>query len=59
MMSHDSCLFVGTPIPNQALIYVALFVDDFVYFSSNPDIEKHFKEALMSKVTVDFMGQVD
>lgn len=58
-MSHDSCLFVGTPIPNQALIYVALFVDDFIYFSPNPDIEKHFEQALTSKAKVDFMGQID
>ena len=31
--SQGSCLFVGTPLPGKALIYVALFVNDFVYFS--------------------------
>ena len=58
-MSHDSCLFVGTPVPGKAPIYVALFVDNFVYFSPDSDVEHYFEEALASKVKVDFMGQVD
>jgi len=57
--SHDSCLFVGTPVPGKAPIYVALFVDDFVYFSPDSDVEQYFEETLASKVKVDFMGQVD
>jgi Reverse transcriptase (RNA-dependent DNA polymerase) len=57
--SHGSCLFVSTPVPGKAPIYVALFVDDFVYFSPDPDVKHHFEEALASKVKVDFMGQVD
>ena len=57
--SHDSCLFVGSPIPGKPPIYVAPYVDDFIYFSADPNIEKHFKTALSSKVKVDFMGQVD
>jgi hypothetical protein len=56
---HDGCLFVGTPVPGKAPIYVALFVDDFVYFSPDSDVEAHFETALASKVKVDFMGQVD
>jgi hypothetical protein len=53
-MSHDSCLFVGTPVPGKAPIYVALFVNDFVYFSPDSDVEHYFEEALASKEKVDF-----
>ena len=45
--SHNSCLFVGSPIPGKPPIYVALYVDDFVYFSADPDVEKHFEKALI------------
>jgi hypothetical protein len=30
-----------------------------VYFSPDPDVKKHFADALASKVRVEFMGQVD
>ena len=57
--SHGSCLFVSSTIPGKPPIYVALYVDDFVYFSADSDIEQHFKNALASKIKVVFMGQVD
>lgn len=47
--SHDSCLFLGTPVQGKAPIYVALFVDDFVYFSPDQEVEKIFEKALASK----------
>jgi hypothetical protein len=50
---------VGTPVPGKAPIYVALFVDDFVYFSPDHEVEQYFETALASKVKVEFMGQVD
>ena len=38
---------------------MALFVDDFIYFSSDPEVEAHFEAELAKKVKVDFMGQAD
>jgi hypothetical protein len=50
---------VGTPVPGKAPIYVALFVNDFVYFSPNQEVEQYFETALASKVKVEFMDHVD
>jgi hypothetical protein len=33
-------------------------VDDFVYFSEDPDIEARFARLLKEHITVDFMGMV-
>jgi hypothetical protein len=52
------CLFTGVLIPGQPTIFVGIYVDDIIYFSSSNEVEKHF-ETLLSKIgTVDFMGQV-
>jgi hypothetical protein len=58
-VAHESCLFVGTPLEGKAPLYVSLFVDDFICFSTNPDVEAHFENELAQKVKVDFMGQAD
>jgi hypothetical protein len=34
-------------------------MDDFIYFSTNPDVEAHFEHDLAQKVKVNFMGQAD
>jgi hypothetical protein len=52
------CLFVGTLIEGQPPIYVGIYVDDIIYFSSSDAVEQKF-EALHSTLgDVDFMGQV-
>ncbi|MGH3053512.1 MAG: hypothetical protein ACRDL7_00865 [Gaiellaceae bacterium] len=53
---HQLCLWYGVLIPGQPPIYVALWVDDFIYFSASVVVERHFELALSSKVKVDFMG---
>ena len=39
-------------------MYLALYVDDFVYFSPNRETEIAFEHKLKSLTNVDFMGQV-
>ncbi len=38
---------------------LALYVNDFVYFSEDPDVEVLFKRLLQERVKVDFMGLVE
>ena len=39
-------------------MYLGLYVDDFVYFSEDPQTEKNFEQQLEKLVNVEFMGQV-
>ena len=65
--ASDPCMFTGSVCnPNNpaadipsAPLTVGLYVDDFVYFSEDPEVERRFKQLLSSLVTVDFMGTVD
>eukprot|EP00956_Cyclotella_meneghiniana_P012602 scaffold17913_cov36-Cyclotella_meneghiniana.AAC.1 len=45
----------STPAP----IHVGIYVDDFVFYSTDPAQEQLFMEALKKRVVVDFMGPVD
>ena len=38
---------------------IGLYVDDFVYFSKDPEVERRFEQLLARLVTVNFMGTVD
>jgi hypothetical protein len=38
---------------------IGLYVDDFVYFSKDPEVESLFKRLLKEQVNVDFMGLVE
>eukprot|EP00956_Cyclotella_meneghiniana_P005594 scaffold7180_cov50-Cyclotella_meneghiniana.AAC.3 len=44
---------------SPAPIHVGIYVDDFVFYSTDPQQEALFMEALKTKVVVDFMGPVD
>ena len=55
---NSPCLFVGTIIPGYPPIYVGIYVDDIIYFSTNDEVEKQFEILLSSLGNVDFMGQV-
>ncbi len=56
---HDPCLFAGTPLPGKPPLYAVLYVDDFVYFSHDTDVEHYFESALAAKVQVDFLGDAE
>jgi hypothetical protein len=65
--SSNPCLYTGhivnpsTPDATHAssLLTLGLYVDDFVYFSDDPYVERLFERLLSSLVTVDFMGTVE
>ena len=65
--ASDPCMFTGSITdPNDpaahipsAPLTIGLYVDDFVYFSEDPEVERKFEQLLSSLITVDFMGTVD
>jgi len=56
---NDSCLFVGDILPGKPPLYLVLYVDDFLYFSPDSAVEKHFEQSLSTKIKVDFMGDAE
>ena len=52
------CIYYGTLISGEPPIYLGLYVDDFIYFSQSPTVEKKFEEKFGSKITTDFNGQI-
>jgi len=52
------CIFVGKVIDNGPLIYVGIYVDDIIYFSSSNEVERLFETELATIGNVDFMGKV-
>ena len=52
------CIFHGQLLPNKPPIYVGVYVDDFVYFSTSQEVESTFESRLSSLTDVDFMGDV-
>jgi hypothetical protein len=56
---NDSCLFTGVLLPGKAPLYLILYVDDFLYFSPDDAVEKHFELSLAKKIKVDFMGDAE
>ena len=65
---HDTCLLSGilenptshNTIPEyQSQLHIGLYVDDFVFYSSDPTQEALFQTLLQEHIQVDFMGDVD
>ena len=65
---HDPCLLSGIlEKPNshktiseyQSQLHVGLYVDDFVFYSSDSAQEVLFQTLLQEHIQVDFMGDVD
>jgi hypothetical protein len=52
------CFFIGHVIHGAPPIYVGIYVDDIIYFSTSDEVEKKFEELLGGLVSVEFMGQV-
>jgi hypothetical protein len=46
-MTHDDCLFVGD-IPSRPPLYLAIYVDDIIYFLANPLVDQKFQEEFTS-----------
>jgi hypothetical protein len=56
---HDPCIFHGMIIPGKPPLYLALYVDDFLYFSLDDEVENYFQNALSQKLKVDFLGDAE
>ena len=56
---NEPCLFHGSICPHRAPLYCAVYVDDFVYFSPDPLVEKEFEKQLSDIIDVKFMGEVE
>jgi hypothetical protein len=58
-LAHNPWVFTGTLIPGGSLLYLGVYVDNFTYFLASADkVERVFKAALSSKLTVNWMGKV-
>jgi len=55
---NSPCLFMGTLIEEEPPIYVGIYVEDIISFSSSDAVEKKFESLLTTIGSVDFMGQV-
>jgi hypothetical protein len=55
---NSPCLFVGHIIDGEPPIYIGIYVDDIIYFSSSDIVERKFENLLSSIGEVEFMGQV-
>jgi len=51
--------FYGSPIQGKPPIYVAIYVDNIIYFSLVDDVEQYFCLALSQKIKVDFLGDAE
>ena len=65
--AYDPCLFIGNILdpsdpldsPSTSPLTLGIYVDDFVYFLENPDVEAKFVCLLKEEIMVDFMGTVE
>ena len=46
-------------VPTDKPLHLGLYVDDFIYFSEDPEIKRRFERLLSAKLKVKFMGTVN
>jgi hypothetical protein len=54
-------MFTGTLLPNKPPIFMRTYVDDFIYFSTDSDVEQAFETMISAKITtlqVEFNGPI-
>ena len=52
------CIFSGSILPNKPKLYLGVYVDDFIYYSTDKSTEQEFEKQLAKHTPVDFMGPV-
>ena len=50
------CLYSGIIIPGSAPLYLEMYVDEFIYFSTDPAVEKKFEVTLSLLLNVESTG---
>ena len=58
-LPQSPCIFTGTLIPNEAPIYIGLYVDDMIYFSPSTKTLETFETTFGNKITTTFNGDID
>ena len=56
---NEPCIFHGNILPNHPPLYIGLYVDDIIYFSSDTLVEQAFETELRKHLDVKFLGQAD
>ena len=57
LIPNNPCLYKDKP-DGKYTMYLGLYIDDFIYFSSNPSTERHFEKSPRELVNVVLMGEV-
>ena len=57
-LPNAPCVFTGTLIPGEPPLYLGLYVDDFIYFSSSPKVEASFEKQFGKAFKVDFASEI-
>jgi hypothetical protein len=52
-------LFYVHPLPGKPPLYVAVYVNDFVYFSPDESVERYFETTMQAQLRVDFFFTVE
>ena len=55
---YSPCLFIGTPIQGQPPLYLGLYVDDFIYFSTSQRVEEKIEKSFNAKLDMDLSGDI-
>jgi hypothetical protein len=55
---NSPSLFYGHPIPGKPPLYLAVYVDDFFYFSPDDTVERHFETTMQAQFRVDLFGTI-
>jgi hypothetical protein len=57
---HKSpCLLDGHPIPGKPPLYLAVYIDDFIYFSPDESLESSFETTMQTQLYIDLFGTVE
>ncbi len=53
------CIFTGTLIEGHPPLYLGIYVDDMIFFSASPEVEKKFMNDFGAKLDTGFNDQID
>jgi hypothetical protein len=56
---NAQCLFYGHPISGNPPLYLAVYVDNSIYFSPDDTVERHFETTMQAQLRVYFFGTVE
>jgi hypothetical protein len=56
---NSPCFFYGHPIPGKPPLYLAVYVDDFIYFYPDDKVERHVETTMQAQLRVNFFGIVE